>query len=68
MLSIKKVSENTIFVIEASSYQIEYSQYFKTDYAIILNIAPDHLDRHGNIQNYAKAKFKLINNQDKNTL
>ena len=67
MLSINKVSENTIFVIEASSYQIEYSQYFKTDYAIILNIAPDHLDRHGNIQSYAKAKFKLINNQDKNT-
>ena len=29
MLSINKVSENTIFVIEASSYQIEYSQYFK---------------------------------------
>tara|TARA_Y100000591_G_scaffold253736_1_gene225361 strand:+ start:141 stop:1421 length:1281 start_codon:yes stop_codon:yes gene_type:complete len=67
MLSINKVSENTIFVIEASSYQIEYSQYFKTDYAIILNIAPDHLERHGNMQNYAKAKFKLINNQEKNT-
>ena len=57
MLSIKKVSENTIFVIEASSYQIEYSQYFKTDYAIILNIASDHLERHGNIQSYAKAKY-----------
>ena len=67
MLSINKVSENTIFVIEASSYQIEYSQYFKTDYAIILNIASDHLERHGNIQSYAKAKFKLINNQEKNT-
>ena len=38
MLSINKVSGKTIFVIEASSYQIEYSQYFKTDYAIILNV------------------------------
>ncbi len=67
MLSISKVSKNTIFVIEASSYQIEYSQYFKTDYAIILNITPDHLERHGNIKNYARAKFKLIINQNKNS-
>ena len=65
MLSINTVSPSTIFVIEASSYQIEYSQYYKTDYAIILNIAPDHLERHGNIKNYARAKFKLITNQDK---
>ncbi len=67
MLSVTKVTKNTIFVIEASSYQIAYSQYFKTDYAIILNISPDHLERHGNIQSYANAKFKLINNQEKNT-
>ena len=67
MLSINTASPSTIFVIEASSYQIEYSQYFKTDYAIILNIAPDHLERHGNIKNYTRAKFKLITNQDKNS-
>ena len=67
MLSINSASKNTIFVIEASSYQIEYSQYFKTDYAIILNIAPDHLERHGNIKNYTRSKFKLITNQDKNS-
>ena len=67
MLSINSASKNTIFVIEASSYQIEYSQYFKTDYAIILNIAPDHLERHGNIKNYTRSKFKLITNQDRNS-
>ena len=67
MLSTNKASASTIFVIEASSYQLEYSQYFKTDYAIILNISPDHLERHGNIKNYTRAKFKLITNQDKNS-
>ena len=59
----KNISEKTIFVIEASSYQIEYSKIFKSNYAIILNISPDHLERHGSIENYVNAKFKLIKNQ-----
>ena len=63
LLSEKHIKPNTIFVIEASSYQIEYSKYFETDYAIILNISPDHLERHGNFKNYIKAKFKLFLNQ-----
>ena len=66
ILSTKKIRTNTIFVIEASSYQIDYSQYFKTNYAFILNISPDHLDRHKSIQKYAYAKLKLILNQKKN--
>ena len=61
-----RIRPSTIFVIEASSYQIDYSQYFKTDYAFILNISPDHLERHKSIQQYAHAKFKLILNQNKN--
>ena len=63
-LKEKKISPQTIFIIEASSYQIFYSKYFKTDYAAILNLATDHLERHGNINNYAKAKLKLIFNQE----
>jgi len=66
ILSKSNIKPNTIFVIEASSYQIDYSQYFKTDYAFILNISPDHLERHKSIQGYAHAKFKLVLNQDKN--
>ena len=65
-LSEKKILQKTIFIIEASSYQINYSQYFKTDYAAILNLSADHLERHGNLTEYAKAKLKLIYNQDKN--
>ena len=66
ILSEKNIDFRTIFVIEASSYQIEYSRFFKTDHAMILNISPDHLERHGSIQNYTHAKFKLILKQNNN--
>tara|TARA_B100001173_G_scaffold96109_1_gene83168 strand:+ start:16 stop:1308 length:1293 start_codon:yes stop_codon:yes gene_type:complete len=66
ILSKRKIKPSSIFVIEASSYQLEYSKYFKTDYALILNISPDHLERHKSIQKYTQAKFKLILNKSKN--
>ena len=62
-LSEKKITKKTIFVIEASSYQLEYSQIFNSKYAIILNISPDHIERHKNLKNYINAKFKLIDAQ-----
>ena len=68
VLNEKKISINTIFIIEASSYQIFYNRYFKTDYGVILNLNVDHLERHGNIKNYANAKIKLLYEQDKNKL
>ena len=68
ILSIKNIKKETIFVIEASSYQLEYSKLFKSKYAAILNISPDHLERHKTLKNYISAKFKLIKKQDKNSL
>ncbi len=67
LLNEKNIKQKTIFIIEASSYQINYSKFFKTDHAAILNLTVDHLDRHGNINKYAKAKLKLIFEQDSNT-
>ncbi|SVC70329.1 uncharacterized protein METZ01_LOCUS323183, partial [marine metagenome] len=61
----KNISKKTIFVIEASSYQIDYSKLFKTNYALILNISPDHLERHGSVKSYVNAKFKLVKKQTK---
>ena len=68
ILSIKKVSKKTIFIIEASSYQLEYSKIFKSKYAAILNLSPDHIERHKTIGKYVKAKFKLFKNQLKGNL
>ena len=65
ILSEKNIKKKTIFVIEASSYQLEYSKFFKSNISAILNISPDHLERHQTLNKYIKAKFKLIKNQTK---
>ncbi len=62
----KKIKQNTIFIVEASSYQIFYNQFFKSDYAVILNLNVDHLERHETLNKYAEAKIKLICDQEKN--
>ena len=61
----KKITNKTVFVIEASSYQLEYSKLFKSNISLILNISPDHLERHKTISKYVSAKFKLLKNQSK---
>ena len=63
VLSEKKITKKTIFVIEASSYQLDYSKIFRSKYAMILNISADHLERHKSLNNYINAKFKLIDSQ-----
>ena len=68
ILSTTNIKKKTIFVIEASSYQLEYSQLFTSKYVAILNISPDHLERHKTLKNYISAKFKLILNQKKDSI
>ena len=63
-LSEKKISKKTFFVIEVSSYQLEYSKIFTAKFAVILNISIDHIERHKNLTNYVNAKFKLLNSQN----
>ncbi len=62
------IKKKTIFIVEASSYQIFYNKYYKADYAVILNLNIDHLERHDNINEYAKTKIKLVCDQEKNKL
>ncbi len=67
-LSEKKITKRTIFVIEASSYQLDYSKIFASKYAVILNISPDHIERHKSLKNYINAKFNLLNSQSNQSL
>ena len=60
-----KFNENFVYVIEASSFQLEYSKFVKPYCAVILNISQDHLDWHGT-KNYIMSKIKIFNNQTKN--
>ncbi|WP_440933916.1 UDP-N-acetylmuramoyl-L-alanine--D-glutamate ligase [Candidatus Pelagibacter sp.] len=62
-LSEKNITKKTVFVIEASSYQLDYSKIFKSKYAAILNITSDHIERHKSFKNYINAKFKLLKSQ-----
>ena len=68
VLSEKKITKKTFFVIEASSYQLDYSKIFKSKYSVILNITPDHIERHKSLKNYIEAKFSLLNSQTKNSV
>ena len=48
-----------LLVIEISSFQLEYMNSFKPTAAAVLNLASDHLDRHGSMEEYAAIKFSL---------
>jgi UDP-N-acetylmuramoylalanine--D-glutamate ligase len=51
-------------VLEVSSFQLETIQTFRPRIAVVLNITPDHLDRHGSFDNYAAAKTRITENQN----
>ena len=68
ILSSKNINKKTILIVEASSYQLEYSKIFKSKYAAILNLSPDHIERHETLDNYVKSKFKLLKNQTNGSL
>ena len=52
------------YVLELSSFQLDGMTQFKADFAILLNITPDHLDRYDyNFQNYVDSKFRITQNQ-----
>jgi UDP-N-acetylmuramoylalanine--D-glutamate ligase len=56
-------TEDTIHVVEASSFQLESADTFHPWVAVLLNFSPDHLDRHADIAEYAAAKARLFTNQ-----
>ena len=50
-------------VLEVSSFQLETIESFRPRIALVLNLTPDHLDRHGSFENYAAAKARITENQ-----
>ncbi len=53
-------------VTETSSFQLETTKYFKPEVSALLNITPDHMDRHKTLENYAQAKARIFRNQEEN--
>jgi UDP-N-acetylmuramoylalanine--D-glutamate ligase len=60
---VAQTREDTVTVAEVSSFQLEAIQAFRPDVAVFLNLSPDHLDRHGSLEAYARAKARLFENQ-----
>jgi UDP-N-acetylmuramoylalanine--D-glutamate ligase len=60
---VERTNRQTIVVLEVSSFQLETIQTFRPKIAVILNITPDHLDRHRTFQTYVDAKARVFENQ-----
>src|SRR3954453_16739409 len=64
-LSLAPLGRDGSYVIEASSFQLELITSLAFDIAVLLNITPDHLDRHGDMEGYVAAKRRIFARQDK---
>jgi UDP-N-acetylmuramoylalanine--D-glutamate ligase len=60
ILSLEPPRRGRVHVIEMSSYQIDLAPSLDPTVGILLNVSPDHLDRHGSIEHYAEVKERLI--------
>jgi UDP-N-acetylmuramoylalanine--D-glutamate ligase len=56
-------SDSTVSVVEASSFQLETIAEFRPEIAVMLNLTPDHLDRHTSFEEYVRAKMRIFENQ-----
>ncbi len=59
---------DAVFVVEVSSFQLEDARTFRPRVACLLNLTPDHLDRHGSLEAYREAKFKIFDRQEEEDL
>ncbi len=63
VLDLKLLDEAGDYVVEMSSYQIDLTPSLRADVAVLLNISPDHLDRHGGMAGYVAVKTRLFDGQ-----
>ncbi|AYG94042.1 UDP-N-acetylmuramoyl-L-alanine--D-glutamate ligase [Brevundimonas naejangsanensis] len=63
VLALPAPTPEAVYVIEVSSYQLDLTTSFAPDVAILTNISPDHLDRHGGMEGYVAAKRRIFQAQ-----
>ncbi|MEM9277597.1 MAG: UDP-N-acetylmuramoyl-L-alanine--D-glutamate ligase [Pseudomonadota bacterium] len=64
VLSLDPLTDDAFYVLECSSYQIDLAPTLDPTVGILLNLAPDHLDRHGTMEHYAEIKARLVEGAD----
>ena len=65
VLGLEDMHGGAVYVLELSSYQLDLTSSLKPDSAVLLNVSPDHLDRHGGMDGYVAAKRRILLNQGK---
>lgn len=68
ILDLPRMPSAGAYVIELSSYQIDLAPSLMADVAVLLNLSPDHLERHGNMAGYIAAKKRLLDRQHPNQI
>jgi UDP-N-acetylmuramoylalanine--D-glutamate ligase len=63
VLGLDDMHGGAVYVLELSSYQLDLTSSLKADAAVLLNISPDHLERHGGMEGYVAAKRRIFLNQ-----
>jgi UDP-N-acetylmuramoylalanine--D-glutamate ligase len=65
VLGLDDMHGGAVYVLEVSSYQLDLTASLKPDVAVLINISPDHLDRHGGMDGYVASKRRVLLNQGK---
>ncbi len=65
VLDLDDMHGGAVYVLELSSYQLDLTSSLHPDVAVMLNISPDHLERHGGMEGYVAAKRRILLNQGK---
>ena len=60
---VGETNDRSVTVVEVSSFQLEHIDSFRPDIAVLLNLTPDHIDRHGSFEAYGRAKARIFENQ-----
>jgi UDP-N-acetylmuramoylalanine--D-glutamate ligase len=60
---VEQTADNTITVVELSSFQLELIETFRPNTSVFLNLTADHLDRHHTLEEYGRAKARIFENQ-----
>lgn len=63
VLDLAALHANAVYVLELSSYQLDLVKSLHCDVAVLLNMSPDHLERHGGMEGYQAAKMRIFQNQ-----
>ena len=63
VLELDEPEASTTYVVEVSSYQIDLAPSLAPNVAVLLNITPDHIDRHGTVEHYAEVKARIFARQ-----